>query len=235
MVITVEKKFEVEITYNGITKSIEVQAEQQVSSLLARAIALFGINQNPHLLSLFRTDGTLVPENESVERAGLRPKELLLLRPNAVKGGEGRPLRLAPTIVATSFEFLRSCGRGQCECVVYWTGPSTEDVVDRVEHPVHWRSPFGYEVASDWLTDFWNQLARYARSIKVQVHTHPGEAFHSFTDDRWPIVSQPGFLSVVIPDFAAGEPSLETAWIGQLRASGKWQEIACASEVLVVA
>jgi hypothetical protein len=32
-------------------------------------------------------EGTVVPENESAERAGLKPEEILLLRPNAVKGG----------------------------------------------------------------------------------------------------------------------------------------------------
>jgi hypothetical protein len=232
--VTVEKKFEVDVTYNGITKPIEVQPEQQVSALLAKAIATFGISQNPHLLSLFRADGTVVPENESVEQAGLRPKELLLLRPNAVKGGEGTLLRLGSEIIAASFKLLRSCGRGECECVVYWTGPSTEDVVDGVEHPLHRRSPFGYEVADRWLTQFWSQLAGTARSIKAQLHTHPGDAFHSITDDQWPIISQPGFLSIVIPNFATGKPSLEEAWIGRLRSTGTWQQLASAAEAMVL-
>ncbi|OLE13603.1 MAG: hypothetical protein AUG89_04690 [Acidobacteria bacterium 13_1_20CM_4_56_7] len=83
----VEKKFAVEIVYNGITRSLTVQPEEQVTAILARAIALFGITQNPHLLSLFTQEGTVVPENESAERAGLKPEEILLLRPNAVKGG----------------------------------------------------------------------------------------------------------------------------------------------------
>jgi hypothetical protein len=83
----VEKKFAVEIVYNGVTRSLTVQPEEQVTAILARAIVLFGIAQNPHLLSLFSQDGTVIPENESAERAGLKPEEVLLLRPNAVKGG----------------------------------------------------------------------------------------------------------------------------------------------------
>jgi len=82
-----ETKFAVEVSYNGITKSLQADSEERVTSLLQRAIAAFGITQTPHLLSLFRQDGSLVPENESVERAGLKPGELLLLRPNVVKGG----------------------------------------------------------------------------------------------------------------------------------------------------
>lgn len=87
MTVAVEKKFAVDVVYNGVTKPIEVVPEERVTALLRKAIAAFGITQNPHLLSLYRGDGSLVPENESVERAGLKPNEVLLLRPNAVKGG----------------------------------------------------------------------------------------------------------------------------------------------------
>src|SRR5216684_5494465 len=151
MTTMVEKKIVVEIVYNGVTKPIQVQPEEQVTALLQRAIAEFHITQNPHLLSLFRQDGSVVPENESVERAGLKPGEILLLRPNAVKGGRGL-LRLARDIVQTTFRTLRECGRGECECAVYWTGPAGDDLVDGLEHPIHRRSPFGYEVDDDWLT-----------------------------------------------------------------------------------
>jgi len=82
-----ETKFAVEVSYNGITKSIQVESAERVTALLQRAIAAFGIAQNAHLLSLFRQDGSLVQENESVAQAGLKPGELLLLRPNVVKGG----------------------------------------------------------------------------------------------------------------------------------------------------
>jgi hypothetical protein len=235
MGVAVEKKFVVDVAYNGVTKPVEVQLEEQVTALLARAIASFGITQGPHLLSLYREDGTQVPENESVERAGLQPGEVLLLRPNAVKGGGGNPLRLTSNILAKTFEALVACGRGRCECAVYWTGPSTDDVIDGLEHPVHLRSWFGYEIESEWLTQFWRGLARNKRSVKAQVHTHPGEAFHSATDDRWPIISQPGFLSVVIPDFATGMPTLDRAWIGQLLSDGSWRKAKSVEEALVLA
>ena len=214
-------KFDVEIVYNGITKPLKVESHESVTAVLQRAIAEFHITQNPHLLSLFRQDGSVVPENESVERAGLKPGEVLLLRPNTVKGGNGL-LRLASDIVQKTFATLRECGRGECECAVYWIGPSESNLVNGVEHPIHRRSPFGYEINDRWLTDFWKRLAVSKHSVKAQVHTHPSEAFHSETDDNWPIVSQGGFLSIVIPDFATGEVSLENAWIGRLRGDGIW-------------
>ena len=229
-----EKKFTIEIAYNGVTKPFHVEPHEQVAVLLKKAIETFGITQNPHLLSLFRQDGSVVPENETVERAGLKPGEVLLLRPNAVKGG-GDALRLAGEIVRESFRVLRTCGRGESECVLYWIGPAFDDLVDGIEHPAHKRSALGYQIDDNWLTEFWKRLATTKRSIKAQVHTHPKEAFHSATDDRWPIVSQSGFISIVIPDFAAGEPSLDNAWVGRLQPNGEWRQLASAAQALAVA
>jgi hypothetical protein len=226
-----DKQFAVQIVYNGVTKPLEVERNQLVTVVLQRAITLFGITQNPHLLSFFRQDGSLVPETDTVERAGLKPGQVLLLRPNAVKGGA---LRLSATIVASTFQVFQDCGRGECECAVFWTGPAGDEIVDGLKHPVHERSPYGYHVDSDWLMEFWKELAASKRSVKVQVHTHPGKAFHSVTDDRWPIVAQDGFLSIVIPDFAAGPPTLGGAWIGRLQASGNWQQLESAQDAVTI-
>ncbi len=231
MTLLVEKKFAVEIVYNGVTKSLQVAAEERVTAVLQRAIAEFGITQAPHLLSLFREDGSVVDESQSVEQAHLKPGEVLLLRPNAVKGGFER-LRVAGDVLPATFRVLRDCGQAESECAVYWTGPGAGNTVDGVEHPAHTRSAFGYEVQNDWLTDFWKRLAVTRRSVKVQVHTHPGRAFHSQSDDHWPIVSQAGFISIVLPNFA-GQPTLEDAWIGVILSDGRWRRVS-ASEVLVM-
>ncbi len=234
METAVEKKFAVEIIYNGITKKLQVEPEEQVTAVLQRAIAEFHITQNPHLLSMYRQDGSLVAEGESVERAGINPGEILLLRPNAVKGGNGL-LALAPGVLQETFRTLQECGRGECECAVYWTGPSPSNEVNGVAHPIHRRSPFGYEINDRWLTDFWKRLAASKHSVKAQVHTHPGEAFHSATDDNWPIVSQEGFLSIVIPNFATGEISLKDAWIGRLHGDGVWSRLASPEQAIGLA
>jgi len=229
------KQFTLEIVYDGVTKPLpHVEPEQQVTAVLARAIALFNINQNAHLLSLYREDGTLVQENESVERAGLKANEVLLLRPNKVKGGGALPLRLPSAVLAATFDSLRSCGRGQCECVAYWTGPAGDHTIDGFEHPDHSRSPYGYEVDDSWLTRFGFKIGGERRSVKAQVHTHPGPAFHSQTDNDWPMVAKAGFLSVVIPNFATGETTLKHAWVGQLQQDGSWKHLGSASQGFLI-
>jgi hypothetical protein len=57
------------------------------------------------------------------------------------------------------------------------------------------------------------------------VHTHPGSTFHSSRDDGMALIYVPGFLSLVIPNFGLGEPSLEDAYLAVLDASGRWQEL----------
>jgi hypothetical protein len=36
----------------------------------------------------------------------------------------------------------------------------------------------------------------------AQIHSHPSEAYHSETDDTYPIATTAGALSIVVPDFA---------------------------------
>jgi len=86
MTVEIDKKFAVEITYNGVDKKFEVEAEELVGTLLRKAVTAFGIVQNAHLLALFR-DGVELPDSKSLEQAGVKPHDVLLLRPSAVRGG----------------------------------------------------------------------------------------------------------------------------------------------------
>ncbi|MDE0660862.1 MAG: hypothetical protein OXI79_14580 [Gammaproteobacteria bacterium] len=45
-------------------------------------------------------------------------------------------------------------------------------------------------------------LYEHAERLAIQIHSHPTEAFHSDTDDAYPMVTTRGGLSLVVPDFA---------------------------------
>lgn len=51
------------------------------------------------------------------------------------------------------------------------------------------------------LHDLNRWLYEHAEILGVQIHTHPTEAYHSDTDDAFPIVTERGALSIVVPDF----------------------------------
>lgn len=121
---------------------------------------------------------------------------------------------------------LRTCGQGHRECAVYWTGPAERPgLVDEVLHPEHTSSRSGYEISSSWLRDIWERLGTERRSIRAQVHVHPGRAFHSSTDDGFAIVSTEGFLSLVLPRFAAAPLALEDAYLARIDGSGAFEPV----------
>src|ERR1700727_65376 len=112
-------------------------------------------------------------------------------------------ITMADGLLAEAFRIMREHSAGHAECVVYLTGPLAQPgVVDEVVHPLHHARPDHYEIDADWLNGAWFELARRRREIRVQVHLHGGAAYHSAVDDAYPVIQTPGFLSLVIPDFA---------------------------------
>ena len=85
----VEKgKFTIQVSYNGVTKSLEVQAHETVQAALEQALNLFTIHDQRHLMAIFREDGSeVMPETLSLQGAQITPGTHLALRPSRVKGG----------------------------------------------------------------------------------------------------------------------------------------------------
>lgn len=144
--------------------------------------------------------------------------------------------RLSQEVLAQAFGHLRRCGGGRRECVVYLTGPlGDSELIDGVVHPRHTAGPGGYDVDSAAIGALWRELLATGRSIRVQVHTHPGRAYHSGRDDAIAIVRTPGFLSLVIPDFATREIGFSGAFLAERTSDGRWVESAIAERLAVVA
>ncbi len=84
----VERKFEIEIIYNGVEKKLKVDDEETVKQVLDHAIRIFSVTQQPHLLALYTAAGDeITNESQTLKQAGIRPHDKLLLRPSKVRGG----------------------------------------------------------------------------------------------------------------------------------------------------
>jgi hypothetical protein len=139
---------------------------------------------------------------------------------------------LPPAILEQTFAHLRTCGGGRRECQVLWTSSwDAPHRISQVVHPRHQSHGGGFVLDSAWLDEFWIALATANRGIRVQVHTHPLEAFHSPTDDEFPIIHKPGFLSLVIPTFALGPASFENAYLTEIQSDGRWQQVSIAARL----
>lgn len=79
--------FEVSIIYNGVTKPFEARRNELVKTLLEKAINAFGPIPQPHTLSLFK-GGDELQDGKTLEASGVKPHDVLLLRPSKVKGGK---------------------------------------------------------------------------------------------------------------------------------------------------
>jgi len=142
--------------------------------------------------------------------------------------------QLPPTLIAETFGHVRACGRRAEECQVLWVSPWAEpSAISVVVHTEHRSHAAGFDVETSWLSWLWNDLAARHLGIRVQVHTHPGRAFHSATDDRWPIIHLPGFLSLVIPNFGMREPGFRGAYLAEIDNDGRWREVSVSERIKV--
>ncbi len=134
-------------------------------------------------------------------------------------------LTITPQVLEATFEHLRRCGQSRSECVVAWVGPQERPAhVDEVVHPRHTASAVAYDIDPAWIGEFWVDLAARHRTVRAQVHTHPGSAYHSERDNRLALVHVAGYVSLVIPRFAAGPISLDDSYLAARTANGTWRE-----------
>lgn len=64
-----------------------------------------------------------------------------------------------------------------------------------------------------------------AERYVARIHSHPGLAFHSQTDDANPAITHEGALSVVVPFFGLGLRRGLDACAVLVRLNGRWMEL----------
>lgn len=142
---------------------------------------------------------------------------------------------------ATSFQVSRSicdatekaileAGFDGYELFVLWSG-RVEGVSVHIEHmhvphqhSYRGRSGLHVEVGGDALHELNRWLYEHGQQLVAQVHSHPTEAYHSETDDAYPMVAAIGALSIVLADFGQHGLSSPTTAVYRLSEHG-WTEL----------
>ena len=120
---------------------------------------------------------------------------------------EVRHFRVPRTLVAGAEKALREAGRAGFERFALWSGRIEGDAFAAkslvVPHQTAYKLETGVcvRVASEELHRLNLWLFEQRETLAVQIHTHPTDAYHSETDDMYPIATQAGALSIVVPDF----------------------------------
>ena len=137
------------------------------------------------------------------------------------------------TVVKTTLNHLRKAGQHHCECVVLWLG-QRDGKVARVKDaylPIQLAKGDMFYIPPVGLSALHSKMRRYRVMVAAQVHSHPGIAFHSETDDQWAIVRHTGALSLVVPNFASSvtvTTFLENTKVYQYSDDANWVEVVAA-------
>jgi hypothetical protein len=103
---------------------------------------------------------------------------------------------------------LMRAGEQGFECFVLWSGEVTgRRLIIRTAHVPEqeaYKTSSGLlvRVDGDALHALNCWLFEHGQTLAAQIHAHPTSAFHSDTDDAYPIVTALGGLSIVVPHFA---------------------------------
>lgn len=142
-----------------------------------------------------------------------------------------RTFRIDASAVRETEEAIRSAGDDGYESFVLWSGTRADGdtfIVAKVHVPEQtaYKSYDGLCVRVDGAVlhrlNVWLYQSRQV--IGVQIHSHPRDAYHSETDDTYPIATLEGSLSIVLPFF--GRDGWESHGIATYRLErGEWVEL----------
>ena len=138
--------------------------------------------------------------------------------------------RVQASAIRETEEAIRSAGQDGYELFVVWSGTRDGDTFTVAE--VHVPRQVSYKLDAGLCVriggselhrlNMWLYEAQQA--IGVQVHSHPTDAYHSDTDDAYPIATLDGSLSIVLPFF--GRDGFGSSDIAAYRLGrGGWLEL----------
>ena len=129
-------------------------------------------------------------------------------------------------IVQHTEKRLREAGSKGYEMFVLWSGCQKGRVfviqTPHVPKQTSYRLPSGLcvRVEGQELHRLNTWLYQAGEMVAVQVHAHPSEAYHSETDDTYPIVATLGGISIVAPDFCRDDLFTVGTAIYRLQSNG---------------
>ena len=134
-------------------------------------------------------------------------------------------------ILTDTAALLQEPAERQIEAVVVWLGQVVDPLTARVTtayrpSQIAYISDMGLavEVPPDSLAELISNLPSGV-FVLVRLHTHPGTAYHSDTDDTNMLISHQGAISIVIPDFGRGLFDLAACSVNELRHGQGWVEL----------
>lgn len=167
-------------------------------------------------------------EERNVSELGTEQRSALKL---AIDGPLAK-IHVPAAVLETTGQFLSECGAECYEGVVLWVGVVDLEnqgrvVSELIPRQLGYRTPEGVAVQ---IPD--EEIRRILFDLPVgmvilcRVHSHPGTAYHSSTDDLNQLLAHAGAISIVVPDFARAPIDLRHCSVNELDEEHRWRELA---------
>lgn len=145
-------------------------------------------------------------------------------------------------LVAQTLPPLQHAGRHGHEAFVLWGGVTRGDGVFEfqsafVPRQTATRSSRGLLVVVEGTELFRvnREFYNHGLTLAGQIHSHPTDAYHSETDDAYPLITLKGGLSGVVPDFGRGGRARLRDWAWyRLAGPGDWAPVGAETSITVV-
>jgi hypothetical protein len=132
-------------------------------------------------------------------------------------------------LLAASVRALREGSAGYREAVVLWQGrilDETTALITRLHVPYQRASRLHFDVPIEERLRLLDEVVAAGEFILVQLHTHPGRAYHSEVDDQLAIPRHTGALSIVVANFAwYWDGDLLQTSVNRHLGGGEWEEL----------
>jgi len=135
-------------------------------------------------------------------------------------------LRIPKTIIAETESHLRKHALLNEEGIIVWSGVIEKEakIVRMCLHPRQHCTAVGVDVPIEEAQRINEVLNEMDETLLAQIHSHPGDAFHSYTDNNFAITFTLGFVSIVVPFFGRqGVSDLCRCSIWVHEGYGKWR------------
>lgn len=106
--------------------------------------------------------------------------------------------RVPPGITSETLRHLQAFRRTEAVC--FWLGKSEDGSVLELWVPKFAATAVSYDIEPVEMLRLKNYLDATGLILVAQVHSHPGMAFHSGTDDQHAASPWPGYISIVVPN-----------------------------------
>lgn len=131
--------------------------------------------------------------------------------------------------VRIAYQHMQKVGLQHLEGVALFAGREEGDETFIVEKTIipkqrAYNEDYGllYTIGGDELHRINVSLYNNKMTLIAQIHSHPGRAYHSETDDAYPVISTSGGISIVVPNFAYGQIAIDTWAVYRLSVDNTW-------------